>query len=67
MQKMRPEALGIAHHYLSIPDLLAFWLTGVMKNERTHASTTQLYDPKTKDWAWDLMDEMGFDKGLFAR
>ncbi|HKL58344.1 MAG TPA: rhamnulokinase family protein [Sphaerochaeta sp.] len=67
MQKMRPGALAAAHHYLSIPDLLAYWLTGVMKNERTHASTTQLYDPKTKDWAWDLIDEMGFDKGLFGK
>ncbi|HKL58263.1 MAG TPA: rhamnulokinase family protein [Sphaerochaeta sp.] len=66
MQKMRPAALAAAHHYLSVPDLLAYWLTGVMKNERTHASTTQLYDPKTKDWAWDLMDEMHFDKALFG-
>ena len=32
-------------HYLAVPDLLAYWLTGVMKNERTHASTTQLYNP----------------------
>ncbi len=66
MQKMRPGALSVAHHYLSIPDILAYWLTGVMKNERTHASTTQLYDPVTKNWAWDLMDEMGFDKSLFG-
>ncbi len=66
MQKKRPGSLAAAHHYLSVPDLLAYWLTGVMKNERTHASTTQLYDPKTKDWAWDLIDEMGFDKSLFG-
>jgi len=66
MQKTRPDALSAARHYLSVPDLLAYWLTGVMKNERTHGSTTQLYDPKTKDWAWGLIDEMGFDKRLFG-
>jgi len=66
MQKIRPGALAAAHHYLSIPDILAYWLTGVRKNERTHASTTQLYNPKTKDWAWDLIGDMGFDKGLFG-
>lgn len=66
MQKTRPDALSAARHYLSVPDLLAYWLTGTMKNERTHASTTQLYDPKTKNWAWDLIAEMGFDKDLFG-
>ncbi len=37
-----------------------------MKNERTHASTTQLYDPRTGDWAWQIIDEMGFDRSLFG-
>jgi len=66
MQKDRPATLSAARHYLSVPDLLAYWLTGVMKNERTHASTTQLYDPFAKTWAWDIIDEMGFDKALFG-
>lgn len=66
MQKRRPATLAAARHYLSIPDLLGYWLTGVMKNERTHASTTQMYDPRTKDWSWDLIQEMGFDPKLFG-
>ncbi|HRV23672.1 MAG TPA: rhamnulokinase, partial [Sphaerochaeta sp.] len=53
-----------AKHYLALPDLLAYWLTGVMKNERSHASTTQLYNPKTRDWAWPIIDELGFDRSL---
>ncbi|MXI85295.1 rhamnulokinase [Sphaerochaeta halotolerans] len=66
MQRDRPEALRAARHYLSVPDLLAYWLTGIMKNERTHASTTQLYDPMNRTWAWDLIDDMGFDRSLFG-
>ena len=67
MQQDRPDAMKAARHYLSVPDLLAYWLCSVMKNERTHASTTQLYDPRTGDWAWDLIDEMQFDRSLFGR
>ncbi|MFA7129315.1 MAG: rhamnulokinase family protein [Sphaerochaeta sp.] len=66
MQKHRPDTLACARHYLSVPDLLSYWLTGIMCNERTHASTTQLYNPFTKDWAWDLIDEMGFPRTLFG-
>ncbi len=66
MQRDRPKSLAAAAHYLGLPDLLAYWLTGVMKNERTHASTTQLYDPRTGDWAWELIDRMGFDRSLFG-
>jgi len=66
MQRDRPHTLAAARHYLAVPDLLAYWLTGVMKNERTHASTTQLYNPRTGDWAWQVIGEMGFDKNLFG-
>lgn len=67
MQQDRPEALKAARHYLSVPDLLAYWLCGVMKNERSHASTTQLYDPRQGDWAWPLIDDMQFDRSLFGK
>ena len=67
MQRDRPDTLKAARHYLSVPDLLAYWLTGVMKNERSHASTTQLYNPLTKDWAWDIIDAMQFDRALFGK
>ncbi len=66
MQRDRPEALSAARRYLAVPDLLAYWLTGVMKNERTHASTTQLYDPQSGDWAWPIIDAMGFERSLFG-
>lgn len=67
MQRDRPVTFAAARRYLSIPDLLGYWLTGEMRNERSHASTTQLYDPAAGDWAWDIIDGMGFDRSLFGQ
>lgn len=66
-KKDHHEAFAAADRYLSFPDLLGYWLSGVMANELTHASTTQLYDPVAKDWAWDLIDAVGFPRHLFGK
>lgn len=50
---------------LMIPDLLAFWLTGELGAEATIASTTQLFDPKTRDWAWPLIADFDLPEHLF--
>jgi len=50
---------------LMIPDLLAYWLTGQTGAERTNASTTQLYDVRTGDWATGLAAKVGLRSGLF--
>ncbi len=67
MKKSHPEIFAAAKHYLSIPDLLNYWLTGVMRNEFSHATTTQLYNPTTRDWAWNIIDALGFDRSLFGK
>ncbi len=66
MKKEHPALLAIAKHYLSIPDLLNYWLTGVMKNEFSHATTTQLYNPTKRAWAWDVIDALGLDREIFG-
>ncbi|AZS83425.1 rhamnulokinase family protein [Streptomyces griseoviridis] len=58
--------LAHARRLLLIPDLLAYWLTGVQGTELTNASTTQLIDPRTRDWAYGVADRLGIDLGLFA-
>lgn len=63
----RPKDFEAASHYLSFPDLLNYWLTGVMCNELTHASTTQLLDPNTNEWNWNLIAQLGFNKEIFGR
>ncbi|MBK3634742.1 rhamnulokinase [Streptomyces sp. MBT97] len=55
-----------AARLLLIPDLLAYWLTGEQGTELTNASTTQLIDPRTGDWAYGVAERLGVDLGLFA-
>ncbi|MEU9243605.1 rhamnulokinase family protein [Streptomyces sp. NPDC048385] len=55
-----------AERLLLIPDLLAHWLTGEQGTELTNASTTQLIDPRTRDWSHEVADRLGIDLGLFA-
>ncbi len=58
--------LVAAERLLLVPDLLAYWLTGEAGTEITNASTTQLIDPRTRDWSHDLADRLGIDLTLFA-
>lgn len=55
-----------AEKMLFVPDLLNYWLTGVMKAERTFASTSQFYNPVTRDWAYDMLEKLGIRTDLFA-
>ena len=57
--------LAAARTLLLIPDLLAYWLTGVAGAERTNASTTQLYDARRGEWAGDLIERTGIPASLF--
>jgi rhamnulokinase len=54
-----------ARTLLLIPDLISFWLTGVTRTEITNASTTQLLDIRTGDWAWPLVRHLGLRPSLF--
>ncbi|TXS43226.1 rhamnulokinase [Streptomyces sp. uw30] len=58
--------LAYAERLLLIPDLLTYWLTGEQGTELTNASTTQLVDPRTRDWSYDIASRLGIDLGLFA-
>jgi rhamnulokinase len=60
------SALRRAETLLLIPDLLAYWLTGERHVEETNASTTQLLDARTGDWAQDLIRRLGLPPGIFA-
>ncbi|OKK04145.1 rhamnulokinase [Streptomyces sp. CB02400] len=58
--------LARARRLLLIPDLLTYWLTGEQGTELTNASTTQLIDPRTRDWAHGVAERLGIDLSLFA-
>jgi rhamnulokinase len=52
---------------LSIPDYLHYLLSGVKKNEYTHASTTGLLDAKTGDWSYEMIDKLGYPREIFGK
>ena len=65
MKLANDPILEIADSLLMMPDLLAYFLTGEQASEYTIASTSQLIDPVTRDWAYDLMDRFGLPKHIF--
>ena len=60
-------ALANAENLLFIPDLLAYWLTGKQAVERTIASTSQLLDASTGEWAWSVIDALGLPRKIFGK
>ena len=59
-------ALRRAHRLLFTPDLINYWLTGRQVCERTIASTSQMYDPRSGTWATDLLEQLGVPTRLLG-
>lgn len=55
-------ALAAASRIALVPDLLAYWLSGELANERTAASTTGLLDAHTGAWSRRLVDRLGLPR-----
>jgi rhamnulokinase len=51
-------ALRNAAALLMIPDLFAYWLTGVRTGEVTNASTTGLFDVRSRTWSAELVKRL---------
>ena len=55
-----------AAHFLNIPDLLNYFLTGKMANEYTILSTGAILDAQKRDYALELLDKVGIPRRLFG-
>src|SRR5262249_15252796 len=51
--------LDVAETLLFMPDLFHYFFTGIKVNEFTDASTSQMYNPTAKGWAYDLCQRFG--------
>jgi rhamnulokinase len=58
--------IGAAERLALISDLVAYWLSGVLANESTAASTTGLLDARSGRWALDLVSRLGLPERIFA-
>jgi rhamnulokinase len=58
-------ALRLAATFLTIRDLLNYWLTGKKVAEFTNATTTQCFNPRTGTWAEPLLRDLGIPRHIF--
>ena len=65
--KEHPEWLAEAHHLLFTPDYLHFALSGVISNEYTISTTSQMLDLVTRDWDADLLAAAGLVRPLMRK
>ncbi|WP_339203650.1 rhamnulokinase family protein [Paenibacillus sp. FSL K6-3182] len=66
LKKADSPQLRDAKHFLMIPDLLRYFLTGEKYNEFSNATTTQLYNPVTGSWDEELIRSIGISPELFG-
>ncbi len=59
--------LNDAQHLLFMPDLFAYYLTGVPGNEYCIASTSELLDAHKRDWDRELITRLDLPSHLFGR
>lgn len=64
--KSNPDLYRASSHLLFMPDLFNYWLTGIMRNEYTIATTSQLFDSQARRWALDLIRRLRLESKLFG-
>jgi rhamnulokinase len=66
-QQADPTVLAGTDHLLNIADYLNAKFCGVEVAEESLASTTQLYNPKTRDWSDKIIAALRLKKSLFPK
>ncbi|MBN2471797.1 MAG: rhamnulokinase, partial [Anaerolineae bacterium] len=64
MVRSKSPLLAAAGAFLTIPDLLNYWLTGEKACEFTNATTTQMLNPRTRTWAAGMLEAFGIPTGM---
>lgn len=65
LNQRHPHLLRAARHFLTIPDLLNYWLTGRIACEYTNATTTQMFDTQAREWARPMLGKLGLPTDIF--
>ncbi len=67
VKKKNPEYMEKAASMLMLPDYFHYRLCGKKVQEYSEATTGQLIDPKTRDWDYELIEKLGFNKRIFNK
>ena len=66
MRLAHSASLDNARQLLFMPDLLSYWLTGIERSEVTIASTSQMYDPRARCFASDMLERLGIPSRILG-
>ncbi len=61
------DLLDVADCFLTIGDYFNYLFSGVARVDESNASTTQLYNPRTRSWSDPLIERCGFPRKIFPR
>ncbi len=67
MVSNKSPRISITKTFLMLPDYFNFLLSGVKASEYSDATTSQLYNPVKKDWAYDLIKRLGLNSEWFCK
>lgn len=67
IQEKMPSIASQAKKLLMVPDVLTYFMTGVMENEPSELSTTQLFDVRSMSISHEQCEALGIDPGLFQK
>lgn len=62
-----PDLLGFADAFVGIGDYMNFLFSGTPRMEVSLASTTALYNPRTRSWSESLIDQLKLPQELFPQ
>jgi len=65
MNERDPELLAQAHRFLMVPDFFHWCLSGSRVVEFTNATTTQMLNATTRDWAFDMLRKFEIPTDMF--
>lgn len=66
IKKEQPELLEKTKRFLMLPDLFNYWLTGIMHNEYTIATTSNLWDIRHMCWSDKIIEYTGIRREAFG-
>lgn len=67
VKKQHPEHMEKAAAMLMLPDYFHYKLCGNKVQEYSEATTAQLVNPTTKDWDYELIDMLGYNRDMFQK
>lgn len=66
-QRTNPDLLAAADSLLMMPDFFHWCLCGSRVAEFTNATTSQCFNPTTRDWAFDLIEKFNLPAKIFPK